>query len=659
MVLVLFSISVLVFLIFFATPGVDPAARIAGRNADQATLLAVRKDFGLDRPLPVQYGLMMKKLFVTRDLTSFVNRGAKVIPQVVEAAPVTLSLVIGAAVVWVVFSILIGLVAAVFHGTPLDALLMIVGLIGISMPVFWLGEVVNLLSQSRLHDSFVFSWVPPLGYVPLTESPVGWFKALLLPWLTLSVLYIGIYARVLRASLVESQEEDFVRTARAKGLTERRVMLRHSLRMSMVAFISLFGLDFGALVGGAALLTEVVFGLNGVGKLTYDSLQNLDLPVIMATVMYAAFFVVLVERARRPRLRLARPAGAHCLRPARTPLLEVRDLSVAFRTEEGLVRAVDGVSLSVAPGEVVGIVGESGSGKTVSMLAVMRLIRDPNAVIEGHVLPPRAGPVAAVEKRDPLGPWRRDRDGLPGSDDVAHAGLHRRLADRRAAARARAHEREACARQRAVELLAEVGISNPERRADDFPHQFSGGMRQRVMIAMALSCNPSLLIADEPTTALDVTIQAQILELMKRLQRDHGSSIVLITHDMGVVAEIAERVVVMYAGRIVEEGPRAEVFARPAAPLYLGAARVDPARGPAARRAGSPRSRAPHRHRSTSERDASFEPRCPHRFDRCATRPELRERVAAGRKDACHLDPAVRPALRQASLRGEAVREAG
>jgi peptide/nickel transport system permease protein len=292
---VLLSISVLVFLIFFATPGVDPAARIAGRNADQATLLAVRKDFGFDRPLPVQYGLMMKKLFVTRDLTSFVNRGAKVIPQVVEAAPVTLSLVIGAAVVWVVLSILIGVVAAVFHGTPLDALLMIVVLIGISMPVFWLGEVVNLLSQSRLHDSFVFSWVPPLGYVPLTESPVGWFKALLLPWLTLSVLYIGIYARVLRASVVESQEEDFVRTARAKGLTERRVMVRHSLRMSMVAFISLFGLDFGALVGGAALLTEVVFGLNGVGKLTYDSLQNLDLPVIMATVMYAAFFVVLVN----------------------------------------------------------------------------------------------------------------------------------------------------------------------------------------------------------------------------------------------------------------------------------------------------------------------------------------------------------------------------
>lgn len=292
MVFVMFSISVLVFLIFFATPGVDPAARIAGRNADQATLLAVRKDFGLDKPLPVQYGLMMKKLFITRDLTSFVNRGAKVIPQIAEAAPVTLSLVLGAALIWVVVSIFMGLLAAVFRGTPLDTLIMVVGLIGISIPVFWLGEVVNLLSQSRLHDTFLFSWVPPLGYTPLTESPIGWFKSLLLPWLTLSVLYTGVYARVLRSSLIEAQEEDYVRTARAKGLSEQRVLLRHALRTSLIAFVSLFGLDFGALVGGGALLTEVVFGLQGVGKLTFDSLQNLDLPVIMGTVMYAAFFVV-------------------------------------------------------------------------------------------------------------------------------------------------------------------------------------------------------------------------------------------------------------------------------------------------------------------------------------------------------------------------------
>ena len=295
MALVMFSISVLVFLIFFATPGVDPAARIAGRNADQQTLREVRKDFGLDKPMPVQYALMMKKLFISRDLTSFVNRGAKVIPQVTQAAPVTLSLVLGAAVIWVVVSVLMGLVAAVFRGTAIDTTLMILGLIGISMPVFWLGEVVNLISQSRFHHSFLFSWVPPLGYVPLTQSPFGWFKSLLLPWLTLAVLYIGVYARVLRSALIEAQEQDYVRTARAKGLTEQRVLVRHALRTSMIAFVSLFGLDFGALVGGGALLTEVVFGLHGVGKLTFDSLQNLDLPVIMATVMYAAFFVVVAN----------------------------------------------------------------------------------------------------------------------------------------------------------------------------------------------------------------------------------------------------------------------------------------------------------------------------------------------------------------------------
>ena len=294
-VLVLFAISVLTFLIFFATPGVDPAARIAGRNADQQTLRAVRHDFGLDKPLPVRYAIMMKKLFITRDLTSYVNRGARVVPQVTAAAPVTLSLVFGAAVIWVLVSIVMGVVAGVFHGRPIDTVVMIVGLIGISMPVFWLGEVVNLVTQSRLHGTFLFSWVPPLGYVPFTQSPVAWFKSLILPWITLAILYIGIYARVLRSSIVDAQEEEYVRTARAKGLTERRVLVRHSLRMSLIAFVTLFGLDFGALVGGAALLTEVVFGLHGVGWLTYNSLQNLDLPVILAAVIYAAFFVVIVN----------------------------------------------------------------------------------------------------------------------------------------------------------------------------------------------------------------------------------------------------------------------------------------------------------------------------------------------------------------------------
>jgi peptide/nickel transport system ATP-binding protein len=339
----------------------------------------------------------------------------------------------------------------------------------------------------------------------------------------------------------------------------------------------------------------------------------------------------------------------------RTPLLEVQDLSVTFRTEEGLVRAVDRVSLSVAPGEVVGIVGESGSGKTVSMLAVMRLIRDPNAVIEGQVfhrgrdlLRLSSNEIRSVRGAEIAMVFQ---DPMTSLTPVYTVGWQ-------IAEQLRAHEpmSKKAARTRTVELLAEVGISSPSRRVDDFPHQFSGGMRQRVMIAMALSCNPSLLIADEPTTALDVTIQAQILELMKRLQRDHGSSIILITHDMGAVADLAERVIVMYAGRIVEEAPRAAVFRDPQHPYTWGLLgsipRVDrPRVGRLAAIPGAPPSPLDLRE------GCPFEPRCPHRFDRCATRPELLERVQAGRKDACHLDPAVRPALRQASLRGENVRE--
>ncbi|MDW6022061.1 ABC transporter permease [Mesorhizobium sp. BAC0120] len=293
MLFVMFGISVIVFLIFFATPGADPAARIAGRNASPEVLEAVRHSFGFDRPLYVQYALMMKKIFVTGDLTSFVNRGWKVVPAVLDSVPVTLSLVFGAAVLWVVFSIIIGVVAAATRDSWLDKLLMALGLLGISMPVYWLGEVMNLFTQSRYHDTWLFSWVPPLGYKNFSDDPKGWFLTLVIPWITLAILYIGIYGRVLRAAIIESMQEDYIRTARAKGLSETSILLRHALRTSLIAFVTLFGLDFGALVGGSALLTEVVFGLQGIGKLTYDALQSLDLPMIMATVMYASMFVVI------------------------------------------------------------------------------------------------------------------------------------------------------------------------------------------------------------------------------------------------------------------------------------------------------------------------------------------------------------------------------
>ena len=291
---VLFAISILVFLIFFATPGVDPARQMAGRNPTAATIKNIKHEFGLDRPLPVRYGLMMKHIFISRDLISYGSH-TKVIPEILAAAPVTFSLILGAAVIWIVFSILIGVAATVFRGTFIDPLLMILALIGISIPVFWLGEMVNLVTQSRAHGFFLFSWVPPLGYTPLTQDPVKWFEGLIFPWLTLSVLYIGFYARVLRANLIETESEDYVRTARAKGLSERRVLMRHTLRTSLITFVSLFGLDFGVLVGGGALLVEVVFGLPGIGYLTYNALTSLDLPIIMTTVIYGAFFITLAS----------------------------------------------------------------------------------------------------------------------------------------------------------------------------------------------------------------------------------------------------------------------------------------------------------------------------------------------------------------------------
>jgi peptide/nickel transport system permease protein len=293
-VAVMIAISILTFLIFFATPGVDPAARIAGRSASPQTVAQVKHEFGLDRPLPVRYALMMDHLFIKHDLTSYQNVGLPVIPQILEAAPVTLSLVLGASVIWLIVGVLGGVVAAKNRGRFIDPLIMFFGIAAVSIPVYWLGQVVLLITQGGLRHS-IFSWVPIPEWVPMTQGVGPWAAHLLLPWLTLAALYAGIYARVLRAELVNALNEDYVRTARAKGLSERRILYRHALRCSLIPIVSLFGLDVGALIGGAALLTEIVFGLPGIGQLTFNSLADLDLPVIMGTVLYGAFFIVLAN----------------------------------------------------------------------------------------------------------------------------------------------------------------------------------------------------------------------------------------------------------------------------------------------------------------------------------------------------------------------------
>lgn len=311
-------------------------------------------------------------------------------------------------------------------------------------------------------------------------------------------------------------------------------------------------------------------------------------------------------------------------------MLEVRDLKVSFRTEQGLVQAIDGVSFSVAEGEILGVVGESGSGKTVSLLAVMGLITDPNALIEGSI---------KYKGRELVGLNAKEMRQLRGREiamifqDPMTALTPVYTIGWQIAEQIRAHNKISAkaAELRAIELLAEVNIPNPAEAIHRYPHQLSGGMRQRAVIAMALSCNPSLLVADEPTTALDVTVQAQILDLVRKLQRNHKSAVVFITHDMGVIAEIASRVMVMYAGRIVERGSQSQLFSSPLHPYTKALLdSIPPLEGPKPHRLKSIPGAPP----TLLNRPAgcAFAPRCVSRFEACINTPAL---TANGHDAAC------------------------
>src|SRR5437667_412122 len=251
------------------------------------------------------------------------------------------------------------------------------------------------------------------------------------------------------------------------------------------------------------------------------------------------------------------------------PLLEVKNLKVSFRTEDGVVRAVDGVSFAVDKGEWLGIVGESGSGKSVTMMSVLRLINDPNMQVEGEVI--YKGRDLMKLHKDEMREVRGDEIAMIFQDPMTSLNPVYRVGDQIIEAILTHQEvGKPAARRRAIELLHQVAIPHPDGRVDDYPHQFSGGMRQRAMIAMALANNPDILIADEPTTALDVTIQAQIIELIDTLKDEFNSAVVLITHDLGVVAEIANEIIVMYAGRVVERAPTRELFYDPQHPYTWG-----------------------------------------------------------------------------------------
>ncbi|XUM20103.1 ABC transporter ATP-binding protein [Bradyrhizobium oligotrophicum S58] len=315
------------------------------------------------------------------------------------------------------------------------------------------------------------------------------------------------------------------------------------------------------------------------------------------------------------------------------PVLSVRNLQVEFATRRGTLRAIDGVSYDIAKGEVLGVVGESGAGKSVTGLAVIGLIDPPGRISGGEIqlsglridnLPP-----------EEMRKVRGKRIGMIFQDPLTSLNPLYRVGDQIVETiRTHTNLTEQQARKRAIDLLAEVGISAPEKRIDGYPHEFSGGMRQRVVIALALCAEPELIIADEPTTALDVSVQAQIISLIKRLGRDHGTAVMLVTHDMGVIAETCDRVAVMYAGRVAEIGPVQEVINNPLHPYAKGLMGAIPTLAGEEKRLVQIPGSMPRL--SAIPPGCSFNPRCSFAFDRCRVdRPEpLRHGTQAV---ACHL----------------------
>jgi peptide/nickel transport system permease protein len=309
MIAVLFAVSVIVFLVFMVVPKQNPAQTLAGKNATPLLVKSIEEEWGFDESLPVQYGTMMKKVF-TGELTSYKPR-LPVSDRIIEGIPATFSLTIGSALIWLFFGLLLGYLSAIRAGGWLDRILTGVSIAGISIPVFLLAPVLIYFFTNK------FEIFPNGQYVPFEDDPVEWLKHLILPWITLAVLSIGFYSRVLRSNMLDVMNEDYVRTARAKGLSERQVMTRHVLRNSLIPVITLFGLDFGATIAGTAIITEVIFSIDGIGNYAAESVAKFELPPIMGVALYGAFFVVLLNTIvdvvyayLDPRVRLGETASS-------------------------------------------------------------------------------------------------------------------------------------------------------------------------------------------------------------------------------------------------------------------------------------------------------------------------------------------------------------
>jgi peptide/nickel transport system permease protein len=287
MALVMVVISILTFLMFEAIPNGNPAYRLAGRDATAAEIHQIEIQYGFNKPIYVQYVKTMDNIF-TGKATSILQ-GYNVDHEIFHDLPVTLSLAIGAGIIWMLAAITIGTITAVKAGKYADRVLNVLAMIGVSFPPFFLGAV--FLEYLSYHGNIF----PSNGYVSLTSDPTQWALHLVLPWITLAILFVGFYSRVLRSNILDTINEDYVRTARAKGLSERQVLLHHVLRNSLIPIISLFGLDFAAIIGGGAILVESVYNLPGVGLLTYQAVQRLDITPILVVVLLTAFAIVVLQ----------------------------------------------------------------------------------------------------------------------------------------------------------------------------------------------------------------------------------------------------------------------------------------------------------------------------------------------------------------------------
>ncbi|MDQ6914456.1 MAG: ABC transporter permease [Actinomycetota bacterium] len=291
-IVLLFLVSLVTFFIFYTLPSADPAALRAGRQPNPDLVKTIRHQLGLDKSWPEQYWLYMKKIVLHFDFGYSYQNSAPVRQQIFDRLPATISLTLGAAVVWLLVGLPVGIVSAIKRRTLVDRVAMGAALVAISAPVYWLGLVSLYLFSKDIGQVHLFDGANT--YAPLTDNPGRWFGSLLMPWFVLAATFAAFYARLLRANLLETMSEDYIRTARAKGLPERRVILGHGVRAAITPIVTVLGLDIGILLGGA-ILTESVFNIPGVGRLAYDAIQHADLPVIQGTVLFGAFFIVLAN----------------------------------------------------------------------------------------------------------------------------------------------------------------------------------------------------------------------------------------------------------------------------------------------------------------------------------------------------------------------------